>query len=882
MESAEVPHKEEKLVDELSALLEQTAAYYTEEVFDEDDKVRWLTKSAKALQWIFAKASQQHKPKPEAEKPEEEAPRQVATPKIEPVPWKEWSKTQGPCTEPHSAIYLLADEPPARQRSRSGRPGAPALPNRIRIRSLPVMRILLGLCDGSLEYHVGYGLVIMRPFKILVHLEQEIRNRLAELEQAHYSQGPQAKIPASSSTDEHEAPPSVYSLDDIFKAETDWTSLTLKEKEEAAKDFRCLVSFMDEYVLPVRAALQTTTEVLFSELWHLFTPGSLIYVPDKMIPQKVWRIIQGTGGRRNMEQPSMSDRQFELGGGIWNDRCNPFVLDCYYIDWNGTQFVRVHKVFTIQEFQEVQPVTSLPVFPLHTAEQLNLVDRTELLARANHFLQYTKPGYRYYSGRSLNLAPDGRKLRQANPDPTSMGTVATPSEYIESQVMVDFERALQSIPEWSPESPDATLSKTPAAELAGDETDRYIEDDRVWDLRIAESPVEPRKEAWQDLEIDPGHRNIIQSLMETHFSKSRPKRRQFDLVRDKGKGLIILLHGVPGVGKTSTAETVAEYYNKPLLPITCGDLGLTPRDVERNLENCFQMAQAWECVLLLDEADVFLAERSADNVDRNALVSVFLRVLEYYEGVLFLTTNKAQHPEYKPIWNGRQIRNAFQTAIALAEFKAQDKHHIPLTRDHFIQVTSVSNQFNSYLWAVKHRRNDEYENLRKGLRADGFAAAPTAAPAASAYTTAAAPAAAPAAPAGAPTAPGFLAYPPPNTAAPAAVTGLPTLNVAQYWAPGTYAAPPTTVPPQSPYQHPAGSQPPPGTYPAGPSGYAGAGQPQQNYAAQPPQPPAQTGYAGQPVQPQQQQQMAPPSHNPNAHTPYSSPGTYPPGSAPPR
>lgn len=52
-----------------------------------------------------------------------------------------------------------------------------------------------------------------------------------------------------------------------------------------------------------------------------------------------------------------------------------------------------------------------------------------------------------------------------------------------------------------------------------------------------------------------------------------------------------------------------------------GDLGMTPKDVESNLQNSFQMAQAWDCVLLLDEADVFLAERSQDNIERNALVS---------------------------------------------------------------------------------------------------------------------------------------------------------------------------------------------------------------------------------------------------------------------
>lgn len=52
-----------------------------------------------------------------------------------------------------------------------------------------------------------------------------------------------------------------------------------------------------------------------------------------------------------------------------------------------------------------------------------------------------------------------------------------------------------------------------------------------------------------------------------------------------------------------------------------GELGLSPREVEGNLDSCFQMAQAWDCVLLLDEADIFLTERSTDNENRNALVS---------------------------------------------------------------------------------------------------------------------------------------------------------------------------------------------------------------------------------------------------------------------
>jgi SpoVK/Ycf46/Vps4 family AAA+-type ATPase len=94
-----------------------------------------------------------------------------------------------------------------------------------------------------------------------------------------------------------------------------------------------------------------------------------------------------------------------------------------------------------------------------------------------------------------------------------------------------------------------------------------------------------------------------------------------DIIHGKGQGLIILLHGAPGVGKTSTAECVAESLRKPLYPITCGDLGVTASVVEQTLTSTFAKAEAWDCVLLLDEADVFLAQRTRADLKRNAIVS---------------------------------------------------------------------------------------------------------------------------------------------------------------------------------------------------------------------------------------------------------------------
>lgn len=115
-----------------------------------------------------------------------------------------------------------------------------------------------------------------------------------------------------------------------------------------------------------------------------------------------------------------------------------------------------------------------------------------------------------------------------------------------------------------------------------------------------------------------------------------------DVIEGKGRGIILLLCGPPGVGKTLTAESVAEEMKVPLYMLSSGDLGIDPRHVETRLNGILSMCTRWNAILLIDEADVFLEERSLHELERNKLVSVFLRVLEYYEGIMFLTTNRVQ------------------------------------------------------------------------------------------------------------------------------------------------------------------------------------------------------------------------------------------------
>ena len=112
-----------------------------------------------------------------------------------------------------------------------------------------------------------------------------------------------------------------------------------------------------------------------------------------------------------------------------------------------------------------------------------------------------------------------------------------------------------------------------------------------------------------------------------------------DVVAGKGGGTTVLCAGPAGVGKTLTAEVYAEVIGRPLYRVHSGQLGLSVAAMETALKEALTRAQRWGAVMLIDEADVYIKKRS-DDIAANAVVGVFLRVLEYFNGLLFLTTNR--------------------------------------------------------------------------------------------------------------------------------------------------------------------------------------------------------------------------------------------------
>lgn len=290
----------------------------------------------------------------------------------------------------------------------------------------------------------------------------------------------------------------------------------------------------------------------------------------------------------------------------------------------------------------------------------------------------------------------------------------------------------------------------------------FILGERRWALVYVEflRDVTPDKDAFKNLVLDSEIKLTVKALTGKFASlDGRVSPWPSDFVKNKGEGRIFLLHGSPGVGKTCTAECVAELTHRPLLALTSGDIStsMSVASVERSLNYFLALGERFGALVLLDEADVYLEQRRASDLRRNGLVSIFLRALEYYRGLLFLTTNRVEafdsaftsrihvalhyrnltdddrqriwinnfdrlerdsagkctvlpaarkfalaSAEVRALrWNGREIRNALQTAVALAETEALDSggldDTVALADSHLTAVTRMSGGFKAFL-----------------------------------------------------------------------------------------------------------------------------------------------------------------------------------------
>ncbi|RDW61106.1 hypothetical protein BP6252_12489 [Coleophoma cylindrospora] len=626
----------------------------------------------------------------------------------------------------------------------------------------------------------GKFIAIDFPFKVLWHYHRQ----LTEL-QKHYSEQTSSSIVSGDEDPKFEDP------------------------MKTAEHISVLLDYLEPRYLDVIKPAEERHQdgvASYNTLWLLFKPGCDVYA-------RVGGMLAGLIFS-SMKEDSIHIEDRVHGTKRWKDF---WTVKAWHLNYVNGKLVRVPRSFKINKFDGEKEITTLPIFP---ADCLNTVDngktRDKLVARGQTYFDFLKsvPVHLVYEGPtwSHRVYPNAWKKE--------------PKQQYDGEFIIDpssFQRYASESPitvgrDYSPVrrrsvSSSSSVSDDDTRELHGTDDDTYWADYDEIDPQTQTSLTErhlfllPRRidgfalktKRWLGIDVDrtkplqwsPDEGSAMSQLIlprrDIEIIKALSSRHAngksgtwgADFIPGKGEGQVFLLHGPPGTGKTYTVECVADYTRRPLVSLTVADIGTDEVRMEANLSRWFTVAASWQAIILIDEADVFLEKRQIANLQRNSLVSVFLRCMEYYPGMLFLTTNRIGQIDdaflsrtsvaltYEPLnssvqlrvwegflaklerersdiivtdrartfleedkdmnsiqWNGREIRNALQTAIALAVHDAEEDFKrtgretlkIEIDRDHFAKVLQRRKTFIDYRDSIK-RQNEEQRALGEGSRA---------------------------------------------------------------------------------------------------------------------------------------------------------------------
>lgn len=309
-----------------------------------------------------------------------------------------------------------------------------AVPSRIRINSTPILKILNNIHD---IIDPSTSLVMLRPFKFLVHYESQIRESVRDLERQVHGIDPNSSLDTTPSA--HEA--------------------SQQNEKEALQDtlehMLCLTDFMDRYIKPVLERLEDTSkgQIHFADLWYIFKPGVDIHYPLRVqdtsvtvdaletTPEtfqsrynQVWRVTSTSGGRPNIS--AAQNRSTIL-------RPNPFRVDMYYIDFHGRYFRPTVHTFEIPYFKGERAITSLDFYParyMENSEQQETLKGHLEKGKVVFNSMASSLSHFFYQGPTVMKHPCGCPIQD--------GPLI--QEYIESEVIVDFKMTLRKYPSWGP------------------------------------------------------------------------------------------------------------------------------------------------------------------------------------------------------------------------------------------------------------------------------------------------------------------------------------------------------------------------------------------------------------------------------------------------
>lgn len=426
-----------------------------------------------------------------------------------------------------------------------------------------------------------------------------------------------------------------------------------KSDSESAAHIQVLLDYIqDEHGETIKEAenLREKGVMTYQHLWTLFKPGSIV--------------LARTYGQ--IQAHRVLDYTYQGGS------CPHFAIRVSHIDFDGQRFGTDIEQLCIPPFAGALPINKLDAVPREYYHNTDEVQK-RLVERGRQFEKYAGMHFLEHSGVAMEHVTDHRgndKINRVNIDGRVVVDCAThhrlnpniafsvkalddgaKPDARDSQSSYDSDGydddSDEETEDWSHKDAELTPNRKLNLEALSDEqcllssalVRGFSFTEKKWvDMFVDNlTPIVWNERCFDQLVLQERQKKLIQALVAEHITN---KSDFDDIIKGKGKGLVSVLHGPPGVGKTLTAECVAERCKRPLYVVSSGDLGTDSSTLDERLSRILDMASTWRAVLLIDEADVFLERRSLHDMERNALVSIFLRVLEYYQGILFLTSNR--------------------------------------------------------------------------------------------------------------------------------------------------------------------------------------------------------------------------------------------------
>ncbi|KAM5475665.1 hypothetical protein MauCBS54593_001357 [Microsporum audouinii] len=378
-------------------------------------------------------------------------------------------------------------------------------------------------------------------------------------------------------------------------------------------------------------------KITYDLLWALFKPG-----------EKVYSLCPGTDKPRAVTFDYGAERKDQQGVEF-------FHLTGHYFDFDGKVFGQVEGSARIDYFPGAVYISKLKAFPLQYHPAKEDVE-FRLRKCGKKFLDMMFGRHCHYEGVAFfemengkkhrvpvsgRIMVDARRFQQVNLGyPKLLSKIASIDMFSGSVDTIFTERVMSSGKKINDLSESDLLVFAPT--MLG-----FSLDEKFWGEFAIENTSEIKwlDEPFNRLVIPQKKKDIMLAVADRYLRPANERKEiQFDdFIPKKGKGAVILLAGPPGVGKTLTAEVLAESKRRPLYSITTGQLSSNAAELEIQLSEIFETAMLWGAVLLFDEAEVYLTQRSLENIERNRLVAAFLRTLEYSGGILFLTSNQGEN-----------------------------------------------------------------------------------------------------------------------------------------------------------------------------------------------------------------------------------------------